>query len=183
MADSRVLDTNVLIVASAADGGSPFRPEATPVEEDELRQQVLNWLVAFERDASQHVVLDWDWLICDEYTNKLGEQDYGWLAMMSKRDRNEVIWVGLDVDQDGYANLPARLATAVTDLADRKMVAAVLAVKIEGHTCQLVNACDTDWLDCRAALRAHRVEVEHLLSEWLQTKWEAKHAGARRRRT
>lgn len=44
MAESRVVDTNVLIVASAADDGSPFRPEATPVQEVALRQQVFEWL-------------------------------------------------------------------------------------------------------------------------------------------
>lgn len=78
MVDSSVVDTNVLIVASAADDGSPFRPEATPVQEAALRQEVLNWLQAFELDAERSIVLDWDWHICGEYQNKLNlEQDYG----------------------------------------------------------------------------------------------------------
>lgn len=50
MSEARVVDTNVLIVASAADDGSPFRPESTPVEESRLRQQVLDWLQRFEAD-------------------------------------------------------------------------------------------------------------------------------------
>ena len=41
MAETRVIDTNVLIVASAADDGSPFQPEATPVEESELRGTIF----------------------------------------------------------------------------------------------------------------------------------------------
>ena len=176
MRESRVVDTNVLIVASAADDGSPFQPEATPVQEVALRQQVLAWLEAFEQDANRHVVLDYDWKICGEYQNKLTEQDYGWLAMMRKKDQNEVVWVGLDMDADGHAILPAKLAPAVTDLADRKMVAAVLAaIEETGEACKLTNACDTDWLDCKTALHEAGVQVEHLLEDWLLVKRANKH--------
>lgn len=177
MADARVVDTNVLIVASAADDGSPFREDATPVEEAVLRQKVLDWLKAFEQDPERHAVLDWDWHICGEYQNKLTDQDYGFLALMSKRDHNQVVWVGLQVDHDGHAVLEDALSTAVTDLADRKMVAAVLAAGAEQHVCRLTNACDTDWLDCADALAAHGVDVEHLIEEWLRRKWQAMRGG------
>jgi len=40
--DKHVIDTNVLMVASAADGASPFPADSTPVEKAELRIQVLN---------------------------------------------------------------------------------------------------------------------------------------------
>jgi hypothetical protein len=175
MREARVVDTNVLIVASAADDGSPFQPEATPVQEKALRKQVLDWLEVFEQDAKRHVVLDYDWKICGEYQNKLTEQDYGWLAMMRKKDQNEVVWVGLDMDADGHATLPAKLAPAVTDLADRKMVAAVLAAIENGEACKLTNACDTDWLDCKTALHEAGVQVEHLLEDWLIEKRANKH--------
>ena len=46
---SRLVDTNVLIVASAVDVGSPFRPEGTPVDDAALRQRVFDWLEAFEQ--------------------------------------------------------------------------------------------------------------------------------------
>lgn len=172
MAEARVVDTNVLIVASAADDGSPFRPEATPVEEATLRNDVLEWLTEFERDNNRHAVLDWDWLICGEYQNKLTEQDYGWLALMAKKDRNEVVWVGLEVDNDGHAILPRSLEAAVTDLADRKMVAAVLAAKSEDWACKLTNACDTDWIDCEKKLIEHDIESEHIIEAWLRVKWK-----------
>lgn len=179
MNEALVLDTNVLIVASAADEGSPFRPDATPVQEAAYRQKVLDWLMAFEVDAQRHAVLDWDWHICGEYSNKLTEQDYGWLVMMAKRDRNEVVWAGLEMDADGNAVLPPTLACAVTDLADRKMVAAILAAKADGHICKLVNACDTDWLDCEEAMVAAGIETEHLLEhEWLRPKWQQMKTGA-----
>jgi hypothetical protein len=168
----------VLIVASAADDGSPFRPDATPVQESVLRQQVLDWLIAFEQDAQRHAVLDWDWRICGEYQNKLTDQDYGWLALMAKKDRDEVLWVGLTVDADDHAILPPTLAHHITDLADRKMVAAVLAAQREGHVCKLTNACDTDWLDCAGALVEHDIATEHLIETWLRTKWQTMRAGA-----
>lgn len=170
MSEARVVDTNVLIVASAADDGSPFRPESTPVEESRLRQQVLDWLVRFEADPKRHAVMDYNWVICGEYQNKLTEQDYGFLAMMSKRDRNEVVWIGLDLDADGHAILEDELAAAVTDLADRKMVAGALAAQAEGLKCKLVNACDTDWIDCAEALAKSGVEVRHILEKWLIAK-------------
>lgn len=174
MANTRVVDTNVLIVASAADNGSPFRPEATPVEEASLRQLVLDWLIAFELDPARKVVLDYDWLLCSEYQNKLTEQDYGWLVIMGKQDRNEVAWVGVSQDDHGHGLLPLELAEAVSDLEDRKMVAATLAALNDQHVCKLTNACDTDWLDCSKALRNHGIEVEHLIEDWLQKKWHVK---------
>jgi len=61
----------------------------------------------------------------------------------------------------------------VTDLADRKMVDAVLAATELGDSSRLVNACETDWFDCEDALEAHGVRVEQLLDAWLRKKWFA----------
>ncbi|ATP52191.1 hypothetical protein CR512_23825 [Pseudomonas putida] len=177
MVDAFVVDTNVLIVSSAADEASSFQPAATPVEEAALRSEVLAWLQGFEQDSARHAVLDWDWMICGEYQHKLTEQDYGWLAIMAKKDRDEVIWVGLESDADGHAILPDALAVAVTDLADRKMVAAMLAANDQKHSCSLVNACDTDWLECAEGLAAHGLEVKHLIEHWLRNKWHSMQAG------
>ncbi len=177
MVDACVVDTNVLIVSSAADEASPFQPDATPVEESALRSEVLAWLEGFEQDPARHAVLDWDWMICGEYQNKLTEQDYGWLAIMAKKDRDEVVWVGLEADADGHAVLPDTLAAAVTDLADRKMVAAILAAQEQGNVCSLVNACDTDWLDCAHELTAHGLEVRHVIEDWLRNKWQNMQGG------
>jgi len=64
--DKHVIDTNVLLVASAAHMASPFAPDATPVEEAALRQAVLDWLIAFEV-SDRLMVLDWQWVFVDEY--------------------------------------------------------------------------------------------------------------------
>jgi hypothetical protein len=174
VAEGRVVDTNVLIVASAAHHGSPFPEDATPVEQADLRQRVLDWLSAFEIDSTRHAVWDWDWHICGEYQKKLTEQDYGWLAMMTKRDKNEVTWVGIQVDANGHGVLPPALTAGVSDLDDRKMVAAVLATPPDVHPCRLTVACDTDWLDCEPALTAAAIEIELILEDWLRAKWEEK---------
>lgn len=176
----RVVDTNVLLVASAADAASPFGAESTPIEEAALREKVLEWVHGFESDPSRHVVLDYGWDICAEYQNKLGEQDYGWLALMAKRDRNEVVWVGLEHDADGHALLEPTMAEAVTDLADRKIVAAGLAAIAAGHPCQITNACDTDWLDCNVPMEAAGLDVEHLLEDWMRARWLVKHGTGRK---
>ncbi len=177
MTDSCVIDTNVLIVASAADDSSPFRPDATPVEEDQYRRIVLDWLVAFDGERSRWPVLDFDWHIMTEYQRNLGVQDYGLLVLMRKLDEQQVVWVTLETDGDGNAVLPAALVRAVPDLADRKMAAAVLAARAAGYSCRLVNACDTDWLDHEDLLREAGIEVMHLLEhEWLRPRWTLKHS-------
>lgn len=176
MPESRVVDTNVLIVASAAHVTSPFPEDETPINEAELRGRVLAWMEAFESDPQRHAVLDIDWHMCTEYKNKLTDQDYGWLALMHKLDKSEVAWVSIKVDEHGHAVLPATLVADVTDLADRKMVASALAVNDEVRPCKLTNACDTDWLDCDGALKAVKVETEHILEDWLRSKWSEKKA-------
>ena len=128
-----------------------------------------------EADPARHAVLDAGWHVCGEYGHKLSEQDYGWLVMMHKIDHNEVVWVDVQPDADGNAVLPPDLASAVTDLADRKMVAAALAALELGSACKLTNASDTDWLDCQKALRVVGLEVENLLNDWLVARWHTKH--------
>ncbi len=178
MTEARVVDTNVLIVASAANPASPFPEGGTPVDERKLRQQVLLWLSGFEGDPERRIVLDYKWEIEGEYQNKLDEQDYGYLVVCAKRDRNEVHWVLLEVDQHGDAVLAPDLASAVTDRADRKMVLGALKVleDADEDATILTNACDTDWLDCADELAKNAVGLEHLIEEWLRLKWEEKKA-------
>ena len=75
---------------------------------------------------------------------------------------------------------PPELAEAVTDLADRKMVAAALAALDAGNATRITNAADTDWIDCQQALHAVGLEMENLLPDWLQTRWRQKHPPVRR---
>lgn len=175
MIDKHVIDTNVLLVASSAHESSPFAPDATPIEEKVLRNKVLTWLVDFEQSDRQ-IVYDWGWKIPGEYQNKLTEQDYGMRVFLHKLDTGRATGVLVNYDADGHAiidNLVLR--GAITDLADRKMVAAVLAAGGIANGCTLVNACDTDWYDWQTELEYAGVIVEQLLGqEWCYPKWQEK---------
>ena len=68
----------------------------------------------------------------------------------------------------------------MTDLADRKMVAAALAALDAGNATRITNAADTDWIDCQQTLQAVGLKVENLLPDWLQARWRQKHPPVRR---
>jgi len=176
---SCVLDTNVLVVAMAADTSSSIKSDATYVDDPVLRSKVLKWLIEFD-ESTQAIVIDYQGLIWDEYRGKnrrdtkLTEQDYCMQLILHKKDRCLATYIELELDQHGHAKLPDALSGHVTDLSDRKMVAAVLAAAAIGDDTRLVNACDTDWFDCEDALKAHGVLVEQLLDAWLRQKWCAK---------
>jgi len=178
--DKHVIDTNVLLVASSAHGVSPFAPEATPVEDASLRKKVLDWLIEFEQ-SDRKLVLDWGWIIVDEYRgvnrrDKLSEQDYGFQVVLNKFSTGNSVGFSLDCDVNGHALVTDKaLESAITDLEDRKMVAAVLAVGGRANGCNLVNACDTDWYDCKDALKTAGVDVFQIIGkEWCHPRWKAK---------
>jgi hypothetical protein len=105
-----------------------------------------------------------------------------------------------DVGSDGRQAIDALLANALlpsehqgsvlrsvshwlqrmTDLADRKMVAAALAALDAGHATRITNAADTDWIACQQALQAVGLKVANLLPDWLQARWRQKHPPVRR---
>lgn len=177
--DKHVIDTNVLLLASAAHEGSPFPANATPVQEAALRDKVLDWLINFEQ-SDKRIVLDWKWIIVDEYRgigrrDKLTEQDYGMQFVVEMWSTNRVFGFLIENEPDGKTRIShAALDPVVTDLADRKMVAGVLAGGGLAGGCTLVNSCDTDWYDWQAELEAADVYVEQLIPEWCHPKWLAK---------
>ena len=171
---AHTIDTNVLIIASSASNASPFPSDNTPIKEPELRQRVLNWLIEFETNHDSVIILDINWNICGEYQNKMNNQDYGLSIVMNKIDQDKVIWVNIKSDNDGHAELPEDLSNLIADRADRKFVAAALAGQDSGLSCTIINASDTDWLDCTHALGERGILVEHLLEDWLRSIWKKK---------
>lgn len=166
MAD-HVVDTNVLIVASAADAGWPATKTHVPPAE---RRVVLAWLKAFLKDDGRRLVMDDRRRIFKEYRNKLTEQDFGLVVALRKLDG--AVWVRVQYDGE-YAVVPEGLAAF--DNSDKKLVAAHLAHEANGGACTIVNACDTDWHEHEEALTAHGVEVEQLLPEWCRREYWRKH--------
>lgn len=153
-----IVDTNVLIVASAADLASPFDGTHVPVD---LALQVLHWLTAFREDPLRRLVLDEDMKIYGEYRNKLTDQDFGLLAVHQKMASAELVRVAYDAD--GHGVVPEALVAL--DPSDRKFAAAALAADCPTT---VVNCSDTDWLQVEAACNEVGLRVEHILEQWLR---------------
>ncbi len=174
MRDRYVVDTNVLIAASAADPVNPADIDATPTD-PALRLAVWHWLDAFERSDSRFV-FDTANRIWDEYNNKLGFTDFGIQVVMSKWSKCAVDSVVVDYDKHGHGELPATLTPIIHDLADRKMVAASIASHAEfGEGC-VAFAGDTDWHDWEEGLLAHDVLLEPIIEAWSRAKHAEKQA-------
>ncbi len=164
MAD-HVLDTNVLLVASAVHPASPFDDSDLPAE---LLERVLYWLGDFRADTGRHLVLDELFKIYDEYRNKLTDQDYGLMVINEKMQHACFVDVKY---ANGHAVVPP--AFAAFDPSDRKFLAAHLC-DVANST--LVNATDTDWLEIEPELSEAGACVEHLLEPWLRGKFAEKHS-------
>jgi predicted nucleic acid-binding protein len=168
MKDRYVIDTNVLIAASAADPGSPSDIDATP-DDPSLRLKVLEWLSDFHESTSR-LILDSELKIFSEYNNKLGHADFGIQVVMSKWSQDAVDSVNVVYDSDGNGVLPESLMRVIHDLADRKMVAASLASHADfGEGC-VAFAGDTDWHDWERELAEHDVLLEPIIEDWSRAK-------------
>ena len=167
-----VVDTNVLIAASAADPINPKDIDATP-DDPALRLEVWAWLSRFD-EGDTRLVLDGQGQIFDEYCNKLGFSDYGRQVVMNKWSTSAVDNVDVEYDEQGEGVLPNTLAAIIHDGADRKMVAAALA----SHDCFgegcVAFAGDTDWHDWEEALAPHNVLLEPIIEVWSRAKHAAK---------
>ena len=167
-----VVDTNVLIAASAVDGEHPSAIDATPGD-PALRRVVWEWLDRFQRSDAR-LVLDGAGGIFAEYHNKLGFNDYGIQVVLHKWSIAAVDNVAVEYDGNGEAILPASLAQVVHDGADRKMVAAALASHAQfGEGC-VAFAGDTDWHDWEDALAEHAVLLEPIIEAWSRAEHAAK---------
>ena len=160
-----VIDTNVLLVASAAHPYSPFDDSDLPKR---LQDIVFEWLAAFRADSTRQMVWDTEFKIYDEYRHKLTDQDYGMLLINHKM--TSARFVPVTYDLNGHGVVPN--AFAEFDPSDRKLLAALL-FDVDGTT--LVNATDTDWLEIEQQLAGAGASVQHLLEEWLREKFAAKY--------
>lgn len=167
-----MVDTNVLIAASAADLEHPKDIHATP-DDPELRKKVWEWLVEFQSGDSR-MILDDARKIFDEYENKLGFNDFGIQVVMHKWNTCAVDSVDVNYDVNGDGVLPVALMRVVHDRADRKMVAAALASHaMFGGGC-VAFAGDTDWHGWEDALERHNVLLEPIIEEWSREKYAEK---------
>ena len=165
MAD-HVIDTNVLLVASAAHPFSPFDDSDLPVE---LQQVVFEWLAVLRVEEGRTLVWDDLFKIYEEYRHKLTDQDFGLQVVHEKMATAR--FVPVTYDADGIAVVPEAFSSF--DPSDRKLLAALIA---DSGGSSLVNATDTDWLEIEEALENAGLSVLQLLEVWLREKYAAKKA-------
>lgn len=167
-----VVDTNVLIAASAGDPVHPKDIDATP-QEPERRFEVWTWLSEFQSNESR-LVLDSAGKIYEEYCKKLGFNDFGRQVVMDKWSTARVDDVKVDYDRDGHGVLEPDLQAVVRDDADRKLVAAALEARTHfGEGC-IAFAGDTDWHDWEVALVEAGLLLEPIIEAWSRAKHTAK---------
>ena len=168
MRDRYVVDTNVLIAASAADPTHPKDINATPADLTQ-RKRVWQWLDDFQSSSSR-MVLDFAGGIYCEYNNKLGFNDFGIQVVMHKWSTAAVDNVDVVYDEHGNGVLQPPLLALIHDEADKKMVAAALASHVRyGEGC-IAFAGDTDWHDWEADLLANTVLLEPIIEDWSRQK-------------
>jgi len=170
-----VIDTNVLIVASGEHPESPFLSTGHPVDNPETADAVLQWVSGFI-ESDEHMVVDIDGAIRDEYFNKLTEQDYGRRAYIDKNDKGQIEYMELAwevKEPDWTAELSDILKGVIHDRSDRKLVAACIEALKENET-NIVNACDTDWITWEEALQKEGIIIEQLADAWVRDKWREK---------
>lgn len=172
MRERYVVDTNVLIAASAADPRTQKDWDATP-KEPGYRSAVLRWLIAFEKSRANWV-LDGQGKIEEEYRGRLSYPDYGLMVLQHKWDTQAVHYVSIACDPDGHGVLPEPLQRLIHDRADRKMVAAALAAGQDHEPCTVAFAGDTDWHDWEDGLQEAGLCLEPIIPEWSGSKHRAK---------
>lgn len=174
MKERYVIDTNVLIAASAANPTDPKDIDATP-DDPAQRMRVWQWLSEFQ-DSPSKMVLDAANRIYSEYTNKLGFNDYGIQVVIHKWSTAAVDNVEVEYDVDGHGILQPPLLDVIHDLADKKMVAAALGSHAKyGEGC-VAFAGDTDWHDWETDLLANNIQLEPIIEDWSRQKHAEKQA-------
>lgn len=174
-----LIDTNVMIAASAVNMSSSLINRAMP-SEIEYRDIIFQWLVEF--DESEHcMVMDEEDLIQDEYDRNMpfnqaaGEQEYGVLVWQSKILRGQVEFVPIDISEENaerIALLEPPYDGIVTDREDRKWVACALSANTL-HDCMpvIVYAAETDWFVIESELKNLGLSLQRLLpDEWYESR-------------
>ena len=174
MRDRYIVDTKVLIAASAADPTHTKDIDATPAD-PKLRMEIWQWLSDFQSSTSR-MVLDSANGIYDEYNKKLGFNDFGIQVVMHKWSTAAVDNVDVAYDEHGHGVLQLPLLAVIHDDADKKMVAAALdSHRQYGEGC-VAFAGDTDWHDWEADLLASSVLLEPIIEDWSRQKHAEKQA-------
>jgi hypothetical protein len=174
-----LVDTNVMIAASAVNELSRRFPDAMP-EEIELREIVFEWLALFQQ-SDNWIALDEPGLIHDEYERNLPfnarAQEYGMQVLQYKLDRNQAIYLpieSLEANGEHIAVLEPEHEGLVNDRADRKWVASALSARTHCEVVPpIVYGAETDWHIAEDGLIAIGLCFLRLLpDEWYESRLE-----------
>lgn len=166
-----LIDTNVMMAASAVSELSRVAPHAMPLE-PELRELVFDWLQNFEL-VDDRIVLDEEGLIRDEYEDNLPhnwrEQEYAMQVLQHKIDHYLADYVPIDVrvDEHGARHLLSEaFEHLVTDRADHKWVCCALAAHLlHEEMPPIVYGAETDWFIAEAGLIPEGIKFVRLLPD------------------
>lgn len=172
-----LIDTNVLLAASAYEPTSTMARNAMPLEL-ELREQVFNRLMEFEQ-SDDMLVLDMEGVIWEEYERNLprntssGQQEYAWMVILHKQTTSMVSHVTIDI-HDGNGERVAKvnppLDQLVSDREDRKWVAAAISHKeLHNEEAVIIYGAETDWFKIEGQLSQIGIKLERVLpNDWYQ---------------
>lgn len=172
-----LVDTNVMLAASAISELSSVAVRAMP-QEIEFREMIYEWLAEFDM-SDEHIVLDEDGLVRDEYERNMlfnaREQEYGMQVLQSKLDRNQANYVPIDsIEANGehIAVLDRAYEALVPDREDRKWVACALAAQILfDRSPPIVYGAESDWFLAEAPLKGIGLCFKRLLPDaWYASK-------------
>jgi hypothetical protein len=172
-----LVDTNVMLAASATSNLSNVATRAMPIE-IELREMVYEWLVDFDK-SDNRIVLDDIGLVQAEYDRNMPhnwqEQEYGMMVLQSKIDRmqmDDVPIESLEANGEHIAVLDPAHEPLVPDREDRKWVACALAAQILfEETPPIVYGAETDWFMAEEQLKAIGLCFKRLLpDQWYESR-------------
>jgi len=159
-----VIDTNVLVVATAAEQG--WKQPRVPTNDQEVIQRVFEWVETFRKNKDRHLVMDFPKrTILKEYKDNLRHEHFGRRVVQHNFDTGRMKIVDLTYWSNGdelVADLPKHCVDNFHDLGDRKMVAAAAAANAP-----IVNATDSDWTETAviSGLDKLGVSIKQLLTE------------------
>lgn len=180
-----LIDTNVMLAASAIfDTLSSIALRAMP-QEIELREMVYQWLAEFA-ESEDTIVIDEEGLIRHEYERNMPynttsyDQEYGLKVLQNKLDRCLAIHVPIDVliaNGEKIALLSKELETIVSDREDRKWVAASISTnQLYENVPPIVYGAESDWYVIEDQISAYDVLLHRLLpNSWYeknQLQWD-----------
>ena len=179
----KLIDTNVMLAASAIYSDlSALVGDASP-HEVELREIVYEALKCFEESADL-LVLDDEGLIREEYdrnmpyNQQMQSQEYGNFVLQKKLDQNQVSWVTIDVREgngERIGVIPDELAQIVTDREDQKWIASAISHDVlHGGFPPIVYGAESDWYFIEVPLGELGFLFERLLpKEWYKSRHQS----------